>query len=742
MAIRLSGLTSGMDTDAIVQELVSAHNLKTEKYEKQQTKLTWKQDAWKSLNTKIYGLYTNVSNMRMSGSYNLRKTSVSDATRATVTANSDAVTGTQTLNIFKTAQASYITGGKLDEKVTSSTKLSELGYKEGDTSFEVEKKDGTTHKVKVTKDTTIKEVIEQLREAGVNASFDDANKRIFVSAKSSGLDADFNLVAGDAKGESVLSLLRLNTALVNENGDFINGAEKYKEAFALYTDVKTAAGVDESVVLEASDVVDYINNQLQDYKDNQEIIRDYNKLKEQYQARVAHNDIFAALKAEGLSYKPSTGKGISSAQLKDMEKTIYADGKLTDQEVEDYITKNGIVVDDVQKVCKVLSNNEKNVATAAAYSKKYAEDDDLIAMSEAALEAEVNNREEDFKAAEKANKENKFAYLLKENDKPEKLEAAIQELANDAVRANEIKTNDAYSIENVQKNGGALKITGQDAIIELNGVEYTNSSNNFAINGLSITAHAATVTGTGDDMVKNPITISTSIDTDGIYDKIKDFLTEYNNVINEMTKLYNAESARDYEPLTDEEKEAMSEEQIEKWEDKIKGAILRRDGSLNSIMSTMINSMSQAFEIDGQRVSLSTFGISTLGFLNAPENEQNAFHIDGDEDDENTSGKKDKLRAAIEQNPDQLMEFMQKLMTNLYNNIDEKMKSTELSSAYKVYNDKELDREATRIQQMIAKWEEKVSEKEEYYYDKFAQMEVALSKLQNQTSSISGLLGQ
>ena len=148
-----------------------------------------------------------------------------------------------------------------------------------------------------------------------------------------------------------------------------------------------------------------------------------------------------------------------------------------------------------------------------------------------------------------------------------------------------------------------------------------------------------------------------------------------------------------------------------------------------------------SFEVNGERLSLSSFGISTLGFLNSAENEQYAFHIDGDEDDENTSGKKDKLRTAIEEDPDKLMEFMQKLMSNLYENIDQKMKSTELSSAYKVYNDKEMDKEQTRIAEMITKWEEKVSDKEEYYFDKFTQMEVALSKLQNQTSSISGLLG-
>ena len=51
MPIRLSGINSGLDTDAIVKELVSAYSLKTEKYEKQQTKLTWKQDAWKRIDS-------------------------------------------------------------------------------------------------------------------------------------------------------------------------------------------------------------------------------------------------------------------------------------------------------------------------------------------------------------------------------------------------------------------------------------------------------------------------------------------------------------------------------------------------------------------------------------------------------------------------------------------------------------------------------------------------------------------
>ncbi len=509
MAIRLSGINSGLDTDAIVQELVSAYSLKTEKYEKQQTKLEWKQEAWKSLNTKIYGLYTNVSNLRYSSAYNLKKTTVSDNTKASVSASSDAVTGTQKLNILKTAQASYLTGGYLGDNVSNTTTLKELGYTGENTTIKVKTADGEETEIEITANTKISELVSKFKSAGLNANFDANNGRIFLSAKESGAAADFDLVADDS-------------------------------------------------------------------------------------------DAYAALSALGLA-----------------------------------------------------SADDAAEAGTSLDSSKY-----------------------------------------------------------------------------------ATKIEGQDAVITLNGVEYTNSDNTFTINGITIEAQG--VTGAGDE---NAITINTSVDTQGIYDKIKDFLTEYNNVINEITKLYNAEAATDYEPLTDDEKDAMSDEQIEKWEEKIKSALLRRDTSLGTVMNAMINSMAQTIEIDGQKMSLGSFGISTLGFLNAAENEQYAYHIDGDEDDENTSGNTDKLMAAIQNNPDQVVDFMKQLATNLYTAIDTKMKSTELSSAYKVYNDKEMDSELDDIADLIEKWEDKIAEQEDYYYGKFSDMEVALSKLNSQTSALSGLLG-
>lgn len=565
MPIRLSGINSGLDTDAIVKELVSAYSLKTEKYEKQQTKLEWKQDAWKSLNTKIYGLYTNISNLRFESAYNLKKTTLSDSTKATVTAESSAVTGTQKLNVIQTAQASYLTGGYIGKDVTASSTMKDLGYTGGNTAIKVKNQSGEETTIEINADTKISDIIGKFKDAGLNANFDTNNNRIFLSAKESGAAGEFDLVAENSDAYSILSTL-------------------------------------------------------------------------------------------GLASKEDAAEDIKRQ--------------------------------------------------ANEYNKLYAENQSL--KNSGATDEATTKRLEELK------------------EKLASFDADIKAVAGGVKKAEDVVKEDML----------ATKIEGQDAIIKVNGVQFTSASNTFQVNGLTIEAQA--VTGDGD---KNAVTISTAVDTQGIYDKIKDFLTEYNSVINEITKLYNADSAKDYEPLTDEEKDAMSDEQIEKWEEKIKSSLLRRDNSLGNIMNAMVNSMSQTFEINGEKLSLGNFGISTLGFLNAAENEQYAFHIDGDEDDENTSGKKDKLMAAIQENPDQLMEFMKKLTSNLYTAIDDKMKSTELSSAYKVYNDKEMDKEAKEIEDLIKKWNEKIADQEDAYFKKFSQMEVALSKLQSQTNSLSGLLG-
>lgn len=279
----------------------------------------------------------------------------------------------------------------------------------------------------------------------------------------------------------------------------------------------------------------------------------------------------------------------------------------------------------------------------------------------------------------------------------------------------------------------AHKIDGQNAEILLNGALFTSGTNTFSINGLTITANEET---------DKEFTISTGNDTDGIYDMIKNFFKEYNKLINEMDSLYNAESAKGYEPLTDEEKEAMSEKEIEKWEEKIKKSILRKDSTLNNVASAMKTVMMQGINMkDGSIMHLSDFGINTLGYFNSADNEKGAYHIDGDPDDTNTSGNGDKLKSAIANNPDQVVDFFTKLSRSLYEKLGDMMKKTDYSSSFTLYDDVAMKEEYKDYTSKISKQEQKITDFEDRYYKKFSAMETALAKLSSKESAISGLLG-
>ena len=935
MPIRITGLNSGLDTEAIISALVSSYSYKTNKYKKAQTKLSWKQDAWKTLNTKVYSFYTSLDSLRFSKNYNLKSTKVSDSTKATVTASSSAPNGTQKLNILKVAQAGYLTGGKLDDSTTPGTTLAELGYTGGNGTITLTKGDGTKKTIEVSQGTTVNSFINSLKEAGVNASYDDINKRIFVSSKDTGKDNDFTLTGGNVDGANALSKLGLNvqsketdatytsyTKYYDADGnklsqnvtDAINAYTQAKEAYnkanaqnsnlssaygyaSAYTAMQDAlkesglstddqnklvkllqmSATDRAKSVMTSDgtiykaeTTDEDGNIIYSYEDTDgskkyiqavntytgsdgvsyttkdgKVFTDANgneykatgkkdadgnalyantkdgttteitiKTETNYYEAAAseqgtgfyqitdndgnvytQDDTGAYADKKGNKYylddtsgkliqttgkkdasdnweKKTNGKEVSFDADKKVEttKTVYTQGAV----VSNAVTGTKAYTDFADTIKKPVGGTEKtdkevtsflstlasNISTVNTYEKTkdttlsdtddYSRADIIQKVHDAYTGADggaggsqgVTDLTNKFAAVITANKETMetsqttmdengvLASIANMEDGAEK-DAAIAEFVKQVQAANDITNS-----PDITYNTDAKKIDGCDAEITLNGIQYTGSTNNFSVNGLNITAQV--VTGDGD---ANAISITTATDTQGIYDKIKDFLSQYNSLINEITSLYNADSAKGYDPLTDDEKDAMSDTEVEKWEQKIKDSLLRRDDNLESLMSAMTSAMSGAVEVNGKKYYLSNFGIKTLGYLNAPKNQQNAYHIDGDEDDANSSGNADKLMTAITNDPDTVINFMQGLASNLYKSVHTKMQSSSLSSIYTVYNDKEMASEYSDYTDLIKKWEEKLEDKEDYYYKKFSSMETALSKLNSQTSSLSSLFG-
>lgn len=881
MAIRLSGMASGLDTDSIVQALVSSYSYKKSKYEKAQTKLGWTQEAWKSLNTKVYSLYSNVSNLRFSTAYSLKKTSVSDSTKASVKAASGAPNGTQTLKITNTAKAGYLTGEQINAS-SSSTTLAQLGYTGGDAKINVNTKDGTKS-ITLSATSTMSDVEKQLKEAGLNASYDSTYKRFYISAKDTGADNDFTLTGANTGGATALYKLGIAVGTSTSNPysqyDSLYGGsdaatqQKIENAVAAYkssssniekytaqsnnllnaitygtayadvqdfyrslsgtktesgADIDTAkletlaklgSGRDSAIITKNSDgtyttyskttAKDADGNTVYKSEDGKYISAEerytnggktYKKNSDGAYVNVSdENDTYsgdtADLKKTVTYKKVSESKSYVSGSdadtktyTKNSDDTYTCDGKTytkrddgkyyAEGEVAD--SKNGVTITekveytsstaisdaeaaadaykDITKNIdeKALSTYSSNLSTVTAFESTKdtsltSSDEYTIAGLTSAIHDAYNKGGKDAVSNLIAgNGTDSDAYAAKvaalttsisseqtklDANKLVKELAAIKDTTSSEYQTalkNMVETvNSAHDLSsNAQYNTKAKKVEGEDAEIWLNGVQYTGSSSTFTINNLTIEALATT----GND----EISITTSTDTQGIYDKVKDFLTEYNNIINEMTKLYNADSSKGYDPLTDDEKDSMSDKEIEKWETKIKDSLLRNDTTLSGVMSAMTTAMSQAVEINGKKYSLSSFGIHTLGYLNAADNEQNAYHIDGDEDDTNTSGNADKLMTAISEDPDTVMQFMQQVTTNLYNAIGDKMKSTTLSSAFTIYNDKQMATQYTDYTKLIKEWETKISDKEDYYYKKFSSMESALTKLNSTQSSLSG----
>lgn len=642
--MRMTGMFSGMDTESIVQQLVSARQVKVDNLKNDQKKLEWKQTAWQDLNSKIYSLWgTTLTKLRLPSSYQKKSTTVSDVSKATVLASASAANGTHSLKINQVAKSGYMTGAKLEQKTvtedgktkkadwTTTDKLSDLAAGVSGKTITVTVGSGEDAKktdIVIKNDMTIADYVTKLQEAGVNASFDTTNQRFFISAKESGTAGDF-FISESGSNSSALKAMGLDTN-VTMTGDKVSGTDIKSDS--LMTDI--------------------------------------------------------------------------DAGLKDKKFVIEKGGKKTEIEITDDMT-----------VSKFLAKIESGGLKASF-------DEDT----------------------------GKFTFGSTNSARDKEFKLSIDGDDADGTLISSLGLKDANTVQNTE----AVRIKGQDSEIELNGAKFTSSSNAYTVNGLTINTLGVT---------DGEIQIVTSTDYSGIYDTIKDFITEYNELINEMDKTYNADSARKYNMLSEDEKASMTDDEVEQWEDKIKSGLLRKDSQLNSVMSSMINMMMgkyytvpmltekekesmTAAEIaewetknKDNQLSLYDFGIKTLSYFEAADNEHHAYHIDGDSEDETVSAKTDKLKAMIAKDPEGTANFFANLCSTMYTSLKKQMESTSYSSIYKVYNDKQLKKDYDNYTKKIKEAEKDLSDYEDRWYDKFSAMEKAMAKMQSQQSSLTGMLG-
>ncbi len=315
---------------------------------------------------------------------------------------------------------------------------------------------------------------------------------------------------------------------------------------------------------------------------------------------------------------------------------------------------------------------------------------------------------------------------------------------------------------------------GQDAIFKatVNGstMYLSRSSNTFDMDGMSVTLKGTfnnTDRGTDADPIKSSdltgmtstneskmfekgesVTFTSKSDTDTIVDAIKQMVEDYNKIVTEVKGAYSdmplqQTNGSRYEPLTEEQKADMSESEIEAYEEKAKTGLLFGDNDLSSLY----NALRSAVTPGGSDGSL----LRSIGIKTSYSEGLTTIELD-----------ESALREALETNPDQvkdiftkskdngassdgLMTSIQKV-TNRYAATTGATKGILIEKAGSKYSptaalDNTLLDQMNEIDDQIETWQNKMSDKVDYYTNKFTQLEMLIQQMNSQSSTLSGLMG-
>ena len=632
MAMRMTGLVSGMDTESMVKELVSASSEKVNKIKQKKQDVEWKKEIWSGLNTKIYNFYkTQLSAFKSVSNYKAKKATASDETKVTVKAGAGATNGTHSLSIEQRASSAYLTGDNIKIKGNSYTRYNDAGL--------------------ATKFADMTDASGQnLSLAGQKVSISDGTKTV-----------EYELGGTGANG--VASLSELNEKLTKEenfkglSASIKDGKLTFTNTTAKTADDGSKSGTTYTVKADALGIdgtVGYDKNAAAG-----------NTVSAAFTAKVADNftsaDISGTTKLADLGIKVGTTFSVNG-------KDFVVDDKSTVNDFTTAVSKMGV-----------------SASFDASHGRFY-------------LNASKTGAANDFN----------------------------------------LTSSDSSALEALGLGSKAEKVDARDAIIYYNNVKYTSDSNTLTVNGLTITAKAKT------DSVVN---VEVAADVDSAYNTIKNFVKSYNELIDEMNKYYNEKDAG-YDALTDDEREKLSDTQIEKWEEKAKQGLLRRDSTLQTLLSGMRTTLNQGVQVTMEDGSTKTMTLASLGIVTGDYTENGKLHILGDEDDDQYSSETNTLKNLLESGSDivgqviggstntsgvgtQMYDYLRKSMTRI-----EGVRSTQT-----FYNDKTLDSEIDDYDDDIDKWDEKLQNLEDKYYDQFSKMESAMAKLQSQQSYLSSLFG-
>ena len=637
MAIRVSGLASGMDIDSIVKQLMDAERLPLNKLKQKKQILEWKRDDYRTMNTLLTDFRSKVLNMKLTSSYGTKQTSSSNEAYVTATATSAASTASYQLsNVTKLATSATLTtvnklSANADSKISSSSSLLTMNDR-------------------------------------FASSINWAEGSVETAKFTAGQKVELSLAEGTALLESPISVKVAGKALKADEYAITDGVITFKNEPAANAAIEVNYVTDKKIETIA------IEKGATSFNLSKQAIAENSLIINGAAVTVDENNAFTAGSISG-RIDFTTGKVTLDAAAADaIEMKVAYKQKYTAMDVAT-TTSNGAVSETFlftadQTMSQVISKiNSSKLGVTMFYD---ANSDGL-----SVTRTETGS----FGATD------------------------IQFGQSDLAKALQLDT--------------ASYQAGTDAEFTLNGITTTRTSNTFTIDGVSFNLKQ-TFSGT--------VNIGVTSDTAAVYDNIKSFVDSYNTLISEITKKTGEERNRDYQPLSDEEREGLSETQAEKWDNIAKAGWLRNDATLRGVLASMRQSMSNPIgTATGAFKTLSSIGITTT-----------SNYLDGGKLEINEA----KLKQALEDDPESVQALFTsadgiaaKLQANITDATD-KLKA-KAGSAFSTSATFAIGRDINDVESRIAKFEDRLLTVEDRYYAQFTAMEKAIQNANSQSGYLS-----
>ncbi|ADH98580.1 flagellar hook-associated protein 2 [Salisediminibacterium selenitireducens] len=278
------------------------------------------------------------------------------------------------------------------------------------------------------------------------------------------------------------------------------------------------------------------------------------------------------------------------------------------------------------------------------------------------------------------------------------------------------------------QEGQGTRVAGSNAVVNINGIDTERGTNTFTENGLTITLR--------DTFSSDPVTIGSATDTDKIFDTIMDFVNEYNELVEHVNEKLREDRNRDFRPLTDDQREALSEREIERWEEQAMSGMLRNDrilrGGFDQFRSAMYTPVSLG---EGSSFNqLAQIGITTT----------NNFR-DGGKLEVN----EDRLRAKINEDPDAVFRLFtadgssqsekglaRRIRESANSLIDSIAREAGGSRGRNLNHQFTLGRGMDQIDDRITNFERRLEQVEQRYWSQFTAMEKAVAQSNSQAESL------